>query len=244
MKAFGMTDSGKVRKENQDCFRVEISGQPQLLTAVLCDGMGGAQAGSTASNIAADAFMSHASNAVDEKSTAKDLKNILSEAVSYANIKVYDRSFADFTCLGMGSTLVALVMTGKRAMVANVGDSRAYLISDSRISQVTKDHSYVETLIDNGKLTREEARSHPKRNIITKAIGVEASIRCDLFEPKVNAGDRIVLCSDGLSNLVSEDEMLSLSEKNSDLEKLCAALVALALERGAPDNVSVLICER
>jgi len=244
MNAFGLTNSGVVRKENQDCFRIDLDEKADVAVCVLCDGMGGAQAGSIASNLAADAFMSHAANTVDTTSTAKDLKNILNEAVNYANIKVYDKSFSDFACLGMGCTLVSVVITPKRVAVANVGDSRAYLISDNKIIQISKDHSYVEKLIDSGMLTRAEAGTHPKRNIITKAIGVEASIKCDLFEPKVKAGDRVILCSDGLSNLVTNDELLSCSSKNSNLEKLCEALVDLALERGAPDNVSVVIVQR
>ena len=241
MNAYGLTDCGGVRKENQDCFRIESIPGTEILTAVLCDGMGGAQAGATASNLAADAFMSHAGAAVDETSTLRDLKNILSEAVNYANIKVYDKSFADFSCLGMGSTLVAVACCGKKAVAVNVGDSRAYLISKSGIKQITRDHSYVESLVERGELTREAARNHPRRNIITKAIGVEASIKCDVFEMKPAEGDVILLCSDGLSNLVSDNEILSTAIRCPEPKELCEVLVDMALKRGAPDNVTVVV---
>lgn len=244
MKAFGITHRGAVRKENQDCFRIDMPADGSFVTAVLCDGMGGAQAGSVASTIAADTFMSHAANSLDESSTASDMKAILNEAVNYANIKVYDRSFVDFTCMGMGSTLVALAMNAKRAMIANVGDSRAYLIARGRVVQVSRDHSLVEDMVTRGEITREQARDHPQKNIITRAVGVEASVRSDIFELKLTQGCRVLLCSDGLSNLLSENDMLSISEKNSDPEQCCGLLLELALQRGAPDNVTVLIAEK
>ncbi|MCD7793139.1 MAG: Stp1/IreP family PP2C-type Ser/Thr phosphatase [Oscillospiraceae bacterium] len=243
MKAFGITDSGKVRKENQDCFRFDIPESGDICTAVLCDGMGGAQAGSIASRMAADAFMFHAANSLDAASSAQDMKNILVEAVNYANIKVYDRSFADFACMGMGSTLVAFVATEKRCFVANVGDSRAYLIAGNKISQISRDHSLVEELVEQGKITPEEAQTHPQKNIITRAIGVEASVHADIFKMKPQSGDILLLCSDGLSNLVSDAEMLEKVKNAAEAEDACRALLDTALERGAPDNVTVLIAE-
>ena len=244
MKAFGISHRGEVRKENQDCFRFEVPSSQDILTAVLCDGMGGAQAGSVASNMAADAFMSHAANSLDIASTASDMKNILTDAVNYANVKVYDKSFLDFTCMGMGSTLVAVVMTPKRTFVANVGDSRAYHIHDGKITQVSEDHSYVADLVRRGKLSEEEARNHPQKNIITKAIGVEASVKCDLFEVKMTGDSRILLCSDGLSNVVADEEILQTVTEADSSESAARTLLTMTLERGAPDNVTVLLVEK
>ena len=244
MKVFGITHRGAVREENQDNFRISFSEKSDLLTAVLCDGMGGAQAGSLASTIAADTFMSHAANSLDLSSTASDMREILSEATNYANIKVYDRSFSDLTCIGMGSTLVGLLINGKRACVANVGDSRAYFIGKRTIEQITQDHSLVEEMIARGKLSRSEAKNHPKKNIITRAIGVEASVTSDIFDVKFSVGNRILICSDGLSNLVSPEEIRMISSNNDDLEKVCNALLELALKRGAPDNVTIVLVER
>ncbi len=244
MNVFGITHRGAVRNENQDRFRFSQMGGGELLTAVLCDGMGGAQAGSVASTIASDTFMSHAANSLDESSTPNDMHMILTEAVNYANIKVYDRAFADFSCMGMGSTLVGMLINGKRACVVNVGDSRAYLIGKRRITQITRDHSLVEDMVSRGKITRAQAQNHPQKNIITRAIGVEASVTSDLFDVKLSSGNRILLCSDGLSNLVSSEEMLLISGNNQNLEKACEALLDLAMKRGAPDNITVLIAER
>ena len=244
MKVFGITHRGAVRNENQDRLRYSLMGNDELLTAVLCDGMGGAQAGSVASSIASDTFMSHASNSLDESSSPSDMHMILTEAVNYANIKVYDRAFADFSCMGMGSTLVGMLVNGKRACVVNVGDSRAYLIGKRRITQITRDHSLVEDMVSRGKITRAQAQNHPQKNIITRAVGVEASVTSDLFDVKLSSGNRILLCSDGLSNVVSSDEILLISGNSQTPEKACDALLELALKRGAPDNVTVFIAER
>ena len=244
MIVYGVTHRGVVRQENQDKLRYSLMGGGELLAAVLCDGMGGAQAGSVASAIAADTFMSHAANSLDESSSPTDMHMILTEAVNYANIKVYDRAFSDFSCMGMGSTLVGLLINGKRASVVNVGDSRAYLLGKRRITQITRDHSLVEDMVSRGKITRAEAQNHPQKNIITRAIGVEASVSSDLFDIKLSAGNRILLCSDGLSNLVSGEEMLLISGNNQTPEKACEALLDLALKRGAPDNVTVFMAER
>lgn len=244
MKAFGITDKGAVRKENQDAFRFELSEKADTLCAVLCDGMGGAQSGSIASTMAVDTFMSHAANSLDSSSGAGDMKQILVEATNYANIKVYDRSFADFTCMGMGCTLVALLINGKRCMISNVGDSRAYIINKGRIQQISRDHSLVEELVARGEISAEEARNHPQKNIITRAIGVEASVKCDVFDLKLSPGSRIILCSDGLSNVLTDNEILSISEKNCEPEKAGSLMLELSLRRGAPDNVTVFIAER
>ena len=243
MKYFGLTDCGKVRSENQDSLRMDAPGG-ELLTAVLCDGMGGAQAGRLASTLAADTFMSHAANSLDESSAPADLQTILSEAVNYANHRVYERAFSDYACIGMGSTLVGILVNGKRAAIVNVGDSRAYMIGKRRVAQITRDHSLVEDLVGRGEITREQARTHPQKNIITRAIGVEASVAADIFDVKFPAGNRILLCSDGLSNLVSGEEMLVISGNHSEPEAVCNALLELALKRGAPDNVSVFLVER
>ena len=244
MKVFGMTDRGAVRGENQDCFRAELRGDGQLLSVVLCDGMGGAQAGSVASAIAADTFLYHAANSLDESSAPSDLHKILRDAVNYSNIKVYDRAFADFSCMGMGSTLVGLLVNSKRACVANVGDSRAYLVTKRKAEQITRDHSLVEEMVEQGKISRAEARNHPQKNIITRAVGVEASVVADLYDVKFGADALILLCSDGLSNVVSDEEIRLVCANNDDIERACSALMDLALKRGAPDNVTVVLAQR
>ena len=144
----------------------------------------------------------------------------------------------------MGSTLVGLLVNGKRACIANIGDSRAYLIGKRTITQITQDHSLVEEMIARGKISRSEAKTHPKKNIITRAVGVEASVISDIFDVKLASGNRILLCSDGLSNLVSPEEIRMISSNHDDIETVCNTLLELALKRGAPDNVTIVLIER
>lgn len=240
MKAYGITDKGAVRKENQDTFRFELGDEENSLCAVLCDGMGGAQAGSIASSMAVEAFMNHAGTVF---SHGGEMKSTLREAVNYANLKVYDRSFTDFSCMGMGCTLVALLIKEARCLIANVGDSRAYLQSGGEIRQISRDHSLVEELVAKGEISHDEAKNHPQKNIITRAIGVEGAVKCDIFDFTPEPGSRIILCSDGLSNMLSNQEILYLSASNDSISKAADAMLELALKRGAPDNVTVFIAQ-
>ena len=243
MKGCGVTDKGMVRAENQDCYQLEIMDDGQCAVAVLCDGMGGAQAGSVASSIAVESFMTHI-KACLAAGDARDgeLTGIVQEACDYANIRVYDRSFADFGCMGMGTTLVGVLIQEDETIVVNVGDSRAYQISDGTIARITRDHSLVEELIQCGAITREEAKTHPNRNVSTRALGVEQHVQCDLFGITLHKGDQILLCSDGLSNLVSEEEMLAVSSEEP--KRMTEKLLQMALERGASDNVTVVVLRR
>ncbi len=240
MKVYGITDKGAIRKENQDKFLFELREDENALCAVLCDGMGGALAGSIASSMAVEAFMLHACSVFTH---GADMKNTLREAVNYANIKVYDRSFSDFSCMGMGCTLVGLLIDENRCLIANVGDSRAYLQSGGEIRQISRDHSLVEELVAKGEISHDEAKNHPQKNIITRAVGVEANVKCDIFDFTPEPGSRIILCSDGLSNLLSNQEILYISTSNSSVSAAADAMLHLALERGAPDNVTVFIAQ-
>lgn len=236
MKACGITDIGKVRKENQDSFLIrEYSG---AVIGVVCDGMGGARSGNVASSLAADCFVSHLESCREAGDSLPD-DELIREAVSYANVKTYDRAFTDFTCEGMGTTLVGGVFSDEHATIANIGDSRAYMISRGVIWQLTKDHSYVQELVEQGIITREAARTHPKRNYITRALGLAREAQCDIYSVDVEPGNVILLCTDGLSNMVTEDEMLSAAEELGDPAQLCEKLMQLALGREATDNITV-----
>lgn len=236
MKACGITDIGKVRKENQDSFLVEYG--DDRIVAVVCDGMGGARSGNIASALGAECFCCHLENCFAEEEPPA-VPELIREAVAYSNVRVYDRAFTDFTCEGMGTTLVGGVFMEDKAYIANVGDSRAYLVSEGEIRQITTDHSYVEELVQQGIITREAARKHPKRNYITRALGLAREVDSDIYTLNIRPGSVVLLCTDGLSNLVSEQEMLELSMEHSDPEQLCASLMELALGREATDNVSV-----
>ena len=170
------------------------------------------------------------------------LDQMLHAAVKLANFTVYDQAqqFEEFD--GMGTTLVALLLQGKNATVVNVGDSRAYLVNSSGISQITTDHSLVQMMIAHGELTPEKAKNYPGKNLITRAIGTEAQVMCDIFTRSVERGDCLLLCTDGLSNLMDDQEILFEIAHVQDREQCCQRLLDIARKRGAPDNVtSVLV---
>jgi len=223
MRGYGITDRGMVRKENQDSFRLAMIEDQDCAVLVLCDGMGGAQAGSVASRMAVESFMTHALSCLQLRDVSCELDAAVRDATAYANIKVYDRSFVDFGCMGMGTTLVAAIIRGEEALVVNVGDSRALLFSNGIAAQITRDHSLVEDMIQQGAITRTAARRHPRRNVITRALGVEQTVKCDVFRPELRPGDVLLLCSDGLSNLVEEGEMLSTLEAYGEPEPFCSS---------------------
>lgn len=243
MNAFGITDKGKVRSANQDAYRLYRSPDGEYVLAVLCDGMGGVHGGEIASKIAAETFMEYAVDIL-RREPAVDAAQLLREAAAYANLKVYDRAFRDESCQGMGTTLVAALVRPSNAAVVNIGDSRGYWLADGQLQQVTRDHSFVQNMIDRGLLTEEEARSHPRKNVIMRAVGLERTVRSDIFRLDIRDGDALLLCSDGLSNLVGAEEMESLLLSCPDDETLCRELLSVALERGAPDNVTLVIVRR
>ena len=241
MKYFALTDVGKIRKENQDIWRAYLNGDDDACALVVCDGMGGANAGSTASALAAESFIEHlqASLAQEERSAANAMAH---DAAAYANLKIYDRAFTDQECRGMGTTLVAAVVLGTTAAIANVGDSRAYLFNTkSELCRITRDHSLVAEMLARGKITAEEAKNHPRKNVITRALGMDSTVKVDVFVQQLGPGDRLLLCTDGLSNQLSETELALILQEVQDPEDCCKRLLDIALVRGAPDNVTVAV---
>lgn len=241
MRTFGVTDVGAVRRDNQDYFHIEqLQGRT---VAVLCDGMGGARAGAAASELGCTAFFANLSLALS-KQDVPDGDVLLSDAVSYANLRVCDHSRSDKNCEGMGTTMVAAMAEGEVCHIANVGDSRAYHYQNGTLRQITRDHSYVEELVEQGLLRPEEARNHPRKNLITRAVGLNYRLKCDCFTVPFGSGDRVLLCSDGLSNVVEDEAMEQILRREEEPEGACRALLEAALEEGAPDNVTVLILSR
>lgn len=244
MRVFGSTDVGRVRRDNQDSYAFRLLGDGAAVM-VVCDGMGGAQAGSVASAVAVEVFCAAveaglAGGVPDEPEEREDL---LACACQKANRKVYDMARENPEYHGMGTTLVAALALPGESCVVNVGDSRCYLLEGDAIRQATVDHSVVQLLVDRGEITPEEARVHPKKNLITRALGVERTVACDLFRVENGPGSRLLLCSDGLSNVLSDAVLARESAGEADLERLCRRLVDMTLERGAPDNVTVVLAE-
>lgn len=244
MKSFGLTDKGKVRKDNQDSFIIEKCDVKDCLVVALCDGMGGAKAGGLASQLSNKAFVSYIyAKLTSRVNRALDFQKILKDACAEANGVAYEYSQFDEKYNGMGTTIVGgVVKSNGNGYIINVGDSRAYHISRrlNVITQITRDHSLVEDLVEFGAITKEQAKTHPQRNVITRALGSEAQVEADYFEFSLQGGDFLLLCSDGLSNIVSDDEILAYAREYPDPELLCRSLMSKALNRGARDNVTVL----
>lgn len=240
MNLWGISDAGAVRKQNQDAFYL-TSCQERFPFALVCDGMGGAKAGNVASKLAVDSFVETVSHGLEAEKP--DLDSLLIRAVSSANELVRYQAEVDTHCRGMGTTLVAALVDEHQVHLVNVGDSRAYLLSVQGIRQLTRDHSVVEDLVERGEITHEEARLHPQKNLITRALGAEPSVRADLYHLERREGELILLCSDGLSNVVTDQELLFEVIHGGDTESACGRLLQLALSRGAPDNVTAVLIQ-
>ncbi len=241
MQYWALTDPGVARSQNQDAYQI-ISLDKNTLLCVVCDGMGGAKSGNVASTLASDVFTQEVKRSWTPDMDPELLEQMLFGAVKLANFTVYDQAqqFEDFN--GMGTTLVALLIQGKKATVVNVGDSRAYLVDKKGISQITTDHSLVQMMISRGELSPEKAKNYPGKNLITRAIGTEAQVVCDIFHRRVEKGAYFLLCTDGLTNLMDDQEILFEVVYSEDKSKCCEHLLDIVKKRGAPDNVtSVLV---
>src|SRR5687767_14101467 len=246
VKAYGLTHVGRQRQHNEDSFLVEDGAKLYLVA----DGMGGHAAGEIASRIAVDSiseFILHTKeddgtwpHAYDEH--YKRSTNRLMAAVRMANTRVLEAMRKDARLRGMGTTVVACLADEGTVSVAHVGDSRAYLIRDGALSRLTNDHSWVFEQVQAGMLTEAEAEKHPLRNVITRALGGALSVTPDASEVESRPGDVYLLCSDGLTGMVPEDEILRVvSENGNDLEMACQNLIDIANERGGLDNVTAIL---
>ena len=241
MQSWALTDQGCVRKQNQDTYKI-LQLDKNTLLCVVCDGMGGAKSGNVASQLAADVFVQEMERSWAPGTSKDRTSQILQGAVKLANITVFDQSRQIEEFEGMGTTLVAVLIQGKTATVVNVGDSRAYKIDRMGIRQVTKDHSLVQLMVDQGELTPEMARTYPGKNLITRAIGTEPTVVVDVFQLEMEKGDCMLLCSDGLSNQMDDQEILFEVAHGVNKQQCCQRLLDIVMGRGAPDNVtSVLI---
>lgn len=240
MQAWGLTDAGNIRTQNQDSYRIEPLGEDLLV--LVCDGMGGAKSGNVASRLASEVFSEEVKRSYAPDMTLEEKRQMLLAAASLANITVYEQSQLSDAYHGMGTTLVAALTCGSTALVLNVGDSRAYHINADGVRCITMDHSVVELMVLRGELTPEQAKSHPHKNLITRAVGTGRQVQPDLFCAQLEEGDCLLLCSDGLSNLLADQEILFEVVHGARMEDCCQRLLEIAKQRGAPDNVtSVLV---
>lgn len=241
--SFGKTDTGKLRKGNEDSF--QISEGEDFVSAVVCDGMGGVHGGSVASELAVCVYTDTLFKEIGksgEALTGQIIKSAMLTAVEAANSAVYGRASLDDELSGMGTTLVACFAWCGRAFVVNVGDSRLYRVNGGKAQQVTRDHSFVQFLLDSGRITAEEAASHPNRNVITRAVGIGEKAEADFF---VEEGfDGLLLCSDGLTNYVSDAARDAVLSGGGTVKKKVNALVQAANKGGGGDNITVILLMR
>ena len=240
MEVWGLTDPGLVRSQNQDYYLLQKLGGHDLIT-VVCDGMGGARSGNVASRLAADVFVEELKRGYRPGMNQEKADYLLRTAVSIANTAVYENAQLNPEMKGMGTTLVAVLVIGKRAYFANVGDSRGYLMNRQGIQRVTVDHSLVELMVQRGELSSEAAKSYPGKNFITRAIGTEQTVECDLYTAALRPGDCILLCSDGLTNHLADQELLFEVIHGVNKQDCCQRLLGIAKDRGAPDNVTAIL---
>ena len=260
MKFCGKTDVGKKRETNQDNFyaeSIELENGKTLILAVVCDGMGGVSGGSVASEHALKVFVKtflQTFNGNEGESSAllpdEDVKiaddkceNVMycmKNAVYMANMTLYELSQKEPALSGMGTTLVGCVAYDGYLYVVNVGDSRLYLVNEDAICQLTSDHSFVQSLIDKGHITAEEAKNHPNKNVIMRAIGIDREVAPDTFKVQIE-NNSVLLCSDGLSNNVPESELKRIIMGNNSPEEICNSLVCAANDNGGPDNITALV---
>jgi len=241
MQYWGLTDPGCVRPQNQDAYLMEQLDRNTVL-CVVCDGMGGAKSGNIASSLAVDVFVQEIRRTWTSSMTQEKINLMLRSAVKLANFTVFDQAqqFEDFD--GMGTTLVAVLVHNRHVTVIHVGDSRAYRVNADGIWQMTRDHSLVQMMVERGELTQEMARTYPGKNFITRAIGTEPIVECDVSNLELSKGEFLLLCSDGLSNVLDDQEILFEVIHGVDKRDCCQRLLEIAKHRGAPDNVtSVLI---
>ena len=240
MRVWAMTDTGLVRKENQDAYAV--AEQP-ITACVVCDGMGGTCGGSLASSIAVSTYMEQLQKVARPDMSPEQLREASSYAVALANEAVRKAAREREECRNMGTTLVAAVAYSGGVVVSNVGDSRAYHITSDGIRRITRDHSLVENMVERGDITEEEARRHPNKNLITRALGPDANPVCDGFICPLEKGDYVLLCSDGLVDTVTDQEMLFEVIHHDDVDTCLDRLLEISKSRGAADNVTAVLME-
>lgn len=243
MKVYGNTDKGLRRSMNQDTLYFSCFSQ-KLAYAVVCDGMGGERSGNVASQITRDVIKAQLNEMImDCTISEQSAPQAILQAIAKANTQVYEKSRSDAIYAGMGTTVVLALVVDDRCFIAHVGDSRAYLIGGGSISQLTVDHSLVQYLYDKGKLTVEEMASHPDKNKITRAVGVEPTVDVDLIEVEFGEGQVLLLCSDGLTNMCSDAEILTIISKNEG-NMIPLKLIQKANLAGGSDNITAALIDK
>lgn len=242
MRAIGMSDIGKCRKNNEDAYYIAVGEEAADNLFLIADGMGGCNAGEVASGSALEAFLAYYEQE-KAKDTAAEPLDLLTGSVAAANQAVYTKSNSAKEFAEMGTTIVAAAVREKKLYIAYVGDSRAYLYRKKELLPLTTDHSYVMELVKLGTITKEEAAEHPKRNIITRAVGIKETVETDTIIQPLREGDMLLLCTDGLSGMLKDAEIAKVLGRKVSLEKKAALLVEKANQQGGYDNISLILVD-
>lgn len=238
MLAFAITDKGMIRDNNQDYYF--ISEDLKIPLFIVADGMGGHKAGEIASEMVVENIKEQLYKYKDKMVGKKDILFYMEKSIKDANSMIYRKSLERKDCVGMGTTVTLAFIDNRSIYLGHVGDSRAYLVSGNTINQITEDHSLVNELIKNGDITKEEAKKHPQKNLITRAVGTEETIEVDTYIKKYHSGDRLLLCSDGLTNMVDEKTILEVLNRETDIKVSNKKLVDIAKENGGLDNITLI----
>lgn len=239
MQISAKTDVGIVRTTNQDSMAYGSFENGTTAWAVVCDGMGGMAAGNVASAEATRVISGAFEQNLSPRSSASFINNLLKSSIESANAIVYDMANQNEDMRGMGTTVVSVAIVKGVAYFAHAGDSRAYLLTDGEIKQITTDHSVVQSMVESGHITSDEAKNHPNKNIITRAIGVASNIDIDFTDIEVKTDDILILCTDGLTNCIDE-ELMKFAASDNDFESLAERFVDLANQNGGNDNITVV----
>ncbi len=235
----GKTDVGAVRSKNEDAFDYGVL-PDGTSWAIVCDGMGGVHGGKIASTAAIEMVSEKIKKCYNPSMTVSSLENLLLSSITTANVDVFDRGVFDNSLKGMGTTIVAALVKNNEVCIAHVGDSRAYIIRENSIEQVTKDHSLVQEMLDKGQITKEEYENNPIKNIITRAMGVDEDIDIEFDYIYLNNNEALLLCTDGLSGMISDRKLLEIY-KNTDFDLLADKYIEEANNNGGSDNITVVI---
>ncbi len=240
MQFTSLTDTGKIRFNNEDyCTATKVEGYTVL---ILSDGMGGANCGEVASSVAVSTVLESFTPEVMKKLSLPEIPKFLKTSIKKTNKLLFELSFSEENYRGMGATLEVCLIKDDTLYIAHIGDSRVYCISPTNeIMQLTKDHSLVESMIDSGEISREEALSHPQKHIITRAIGTVRDIEADIICHPLSTGDTVLLCSDGLTNMLSDTDILNILTSDASLEDRAQELIKKANDAGGTDNISVVL---
>ncbi|MDQ5983603.1 MAG: Protein phosphatase PrpC [Eubacteriales bacterium SKADARSKE-1] len=242
MKIYGKTDTGVVRKTNQDSFNFGVINE-SFVWAVVCDGVGGNNSGDVASHLATEVVQKKINDVYRENMTDDEIKSLLSSCIEFASSEIFNKSNEKQEYFGMRTTIVLVAVRNDIIHVAHVGDSRAYLISENSIKQLTVDHSIVQELVKKGEITTEEAKNHPKKNIITRSLGAQSDVEVDYVQQNFPKDSAILVCTDGLSNYMEKQELLNYF-KDLEGQQLVDSLINYANDMGGNDNITALVITR